>query len=512
MRRTSRLPRRPHQHPNVADLVKRYSDYIPAQGMRDLARTAMAPPSESEQEYTADPPPRLQRDRSKHRPLLTKKPSTSDFERSYAANIAPRYLTHTRRPLGQTRLNSRIPGPVGASIDSQQSSRRTSPDKRLSRLSGEVRRSRQISPPPSSVRSSVFPTSNGKSTRGKSSTRNNGKEKVPARPTPGSASKPSFRRASNGPSRVGNMTKHFERINKDTERANRRYAVIRGRRARPVASASAKVEVLDSVKDAIRDESESDSSEADDEGDDDEDGRKTTDPTTTIESSPEASSTLPQQGEAGGEITDIVTTDSPIDITAAPLEDKPISSPPQILEMPAPSLSAFESIRDSLISLPPSPFLHHSASLTPPDMDIGSGTERNSIMKALSGFWPPQLAQSRIRQELDGEDPMSDPEHIFRDSSMVVRTDEPTSIIALALKYVHRVSQLRFTADVFPVLHNIAICSSSLVLRSGRPVNPRSPQTEARLSCQMTGLLQNRRRHGALSMSKRWMLRIRWMS
>jgi 1-phosphatidylinositol-3-phosphate 5-kinase len=74
----------------------------------------------------------------------------------------------------------------------------------------------------------------------------------------------------------------------------------------------------------------------------------------------------------------------------------------------------------------------------PSDLDIGSNVpepERLSILKALSGFWLQPPPQSRRRGcELEGDDIMSDPEHIFRDSSMVVRTDEPTSIIALALK------------------------------------------------------------------------------
>lgn len=434
VRRTSRLPRRLNQHPKVADLVKRYSDYIPAQGMHDLARTALAPPSESEQEYAGDPPPRPLRDRSRHR-LPTRKPSTSDFEHSYAVNVAPRYLAQTRRSLGQTR-NTRIPGPIGTSMDSQQSSRRTSPDKRLSRLSAEVKRSDQISPP-LSARSSGFPSANGRTTRGKPSSRTNGKEKASTRPPPNSASKPTFRRASNGaPGRVGNIAKHFERLTKETERANRRYAVIRGRRARPVASARAKVEVLDSVQDAIRDESESDSSEADDEGGDEEDARKTTELTATTESSPEVSATLPEQQATDGKVDAVQLTDSPID--GIPTSSEIIAAPqPPIIEETAASPPAADHFQNSINSLPPSPFLHPKASLTPPqsDLDIGSGTERNSIMKALSGFWPQHLAQqSRIRSELDIEDPLSDPEHIFRDSSMVVRTDEPTSIIALALK------------------------------------------------------------------------------
>ena len=58
-------------------------------------------------------------------------------------------------------------------------------------------------------------------------------------------------------------------MSRENERVNRRYSVIRGRRARPVASARAKVEVFDNVRDAILDESES--SEADD-ADDEEEG------------------------------------------------------------------------------------------------------------------------------------------------------------------------------------------------------------------------------------------------
>lgn len=337
MGHVSRLPRRPHRHPSVADLVKRYQDYIPAQDAHALTKTTIAPPLESKQEFAGDPPNRPLRDQSRHHLPTTKKLLTSDFERSYSANLAPRHLTHTQRSLQQ---NSRIPGPIG------------------------------------------------------SSSRGNGKEK-------------------------------------DTERANRHYDVIRGRRARPVASARAKVEILDSVKDAIRDGSESDSSEADDDN-----GWRTTDSTTT-KSSPESSSTLPQQGTTDGDIKHAVKTDSSID----GVKDDTISSP-HVLGKPALSPSALVPGRYSLHSLPPSPSLRHSVSLTQSqhDMDIEPSIERNSVIKALSGFWPQPLAQSRIQVELEGEDPMSDPEHIFRDSSMIVRTDEPTSIIALALKYVRWVS------------------------------------------------------------------------
>jgi 1-phosphatidylinositol-3-phosphate 5-kinase len=184
-----------------------------------------------------------------------------------------------------------------------------------------------------------------------------------------------------------------------------------------VASARAKVEVLDSVKDAIKDESDSSdsSSEADDEGDGNVEDTKTV-PELVQQSSPESEPPIPQ-----------VTVK-----TAPPLESFPAAESQVAAEEPAPRLHP-----PGPLSLPPSPFLSsfkdHSNMLTPPppDFDLANGTERNSILKALSGFW---LQQPPTRSPFEGDDPMNDPEHIFRDSSMVVRTDEPTSIIALALK------------------------------------------------------------------------------
>jgi 1-phosphatidylinositol-3-phosphate 5-kinase len=187
------------------------------------------------------------------------------------------------------------------------------------------------------------------------------------------------------------------------------------------------------VKDAIKDESESSdsSSEADDEGGDEDDGKKTTDQT-TAESSPEASSTLPPVPvQPGGE--DPAKVAPPAEDTAASQAGD--TGQPQVPDkLEQQQVPAVEPNQEAPTSVPPSPFLNHNLSPTPPASDLDSGTERPSILKTLSGFWPQQLPPSRVRAELDGEDPMSDPEHIFRDSSMVVRTDEPTSIIALALK------------------------------------------------------------------------------
>lgn len=429
----SRLPRRSAHYPSVAELVRRYQDFLPPQGVEELTRTAFppgVPVSESEAEGAVVSPTRPRfRHKQAHR-FVTKKGSVSDFEQSYAANIAPRYLTHAKRPATQASGLSRIPGPAATAFDSRPSSRRSSPDKRpsFSRTHTDTtfRGSRSSPPPGSRVQNTgpFIPKNKGKATIRLP------RDRVPSRPTSSSGPKSTMRRPTNPGTKVSNIAKHFERISKDNDKANRRYAVIRGRRARPVTTARAKVEILDSIKDAIKDESESsDSSEADDEGDDEDDA-----PDDLEKKSSPAPVTEESTDDAGA----IRTED-----TSPPAVDEQLPSSEQsadkvqdeTLLMP-PRETAPGSILSPSSSVPPSPSIQpmHITPLTspPPELDIGTaGTERqSSILKALSGFWP-QPQASRI---VDNDDPMADPEHIFRDSSMVVRTDEPTSIIALALK------------------------------------------------------------------------------
>ncbi|KAJ7150253.1 hypothetical protein C8R46DRAFT_1166756 [Mycena filopes] len=348
--RASRLPRRSNNQFNVAELVRKYQDFLPPQGVRDLATTCFPA---AEQEYTHTPIRLGPRSKSRHR-MPVRKQSTSDFEQGYAANIAPKYLTHSRRNLPQA------------------AGRR------------EVRFGRASRPP--------LEPNHPAGTR----------DKTPSR-TASAAGKSTFRKPATGPgSKVSNIAKHFEAT---------WSATLNG----PRPPARAKVEVLDSVKDAIKDESDSSdsSSEADDEGDGNIEEPKTVSELVQ-QSSPESDPPPPE-----------VTVN-----TAPPLESFPSTvGPLATAEDPAPRLPP-----PGPLSLPPSPFLSsfkdYGNVLTPPpnDLDLTNGTERNSILKAFP---------------FEGDDPMNDPEHIFRDSSMIVRTDEPTSIIALALNIGTMLSKSR---------------------------------------------------------------------
>ena len=377
-KRASRLPRRVAQNLSVAELVKKYQEYLPAEGVHDLTRTAFAPRpvvSESEQEYPYQQTLRAGiRNKSRHRAPV-RKVSTSDFEQGYVANVAPRYLKKTVTETKKTR----IPAPVG-SFESHESPRKPS----------------RVTSRPKDKSTMRLPLTTG--------------------------NKSTFRRVPTGTgTKVPNIAKHFERLSRNAERSKSRYTVIRGKRARPVVSARAEVQVLDSLKDAIGDDSESsDSSEADDEDEGNEEEKE-----------------------------------RPLDVAVEkPPEPEHISS--ESTSKTVPSVDPFPTINlnppDShdagdishvsppgRIYLPPSPFLSavkrkNDATLTPPtsDQELGvNGAEKSSILRALSGFWP-----QPVRHSIEGDDSMGDPEHIFRDSSLVVRIDEPTSIIALALECV----------------------------------------------------------------------------
>ena len=402
--------------------MKRYQEFLPASGVSDLAKTALAPDlPESEPEVSSPPLRPLPRPRNKSRHgnrVVSKKASISDFELGYAANVAPRQ----RRS-----LNSRIPAPPP--LDLHTDSRKTSPDKRPPMARGYTYDNPKLSPVAGHNR-----------VRSKSYQKGSTKDKPPTPRSPAAGGKSTFRRQPTPGNKVSNIAKHFERISRDNERSTRRYAVIRGgRKPRPVASARAKVEILDSVRDVVKDEeseSPSESSEADDEGEGDDDTPvprpKKNDSMNSTTSRPETGSDVvpvtesPVEIETGEAPSSSGAVQEPMGIPAA----TPLRTVNKAAESTLPSTSTSPTVFTS--PLPSSTRPH--TSYAPTDTEAVGG-ERNSIFRALTGFWPGQAPQSRLRSQSDVEDLMADPEHIFRDASMVVRTDEPTSIIALALKY-----------------------------------------------------------------------------
>jgi len=216
--------------------------------------------------------------------------------------------------------------------------------------------------------------------------------------------------------KVSNLTRQFERIHKETERSNRRYAVIRGKKARPVATARAKVEVFDNIEDAIADMSDdTDSSEADDE-DEGMVPEVATDPAvsaaTGVDPATESQDAVPpppvvsQLSESPSETPNRPTT--PVEAASSQphgLEKSPAS---HSLPKESPSLAL------DLTTLPPTvpQFFSDGRSVNEAQSDAESifGTDRHMFMRALSGLWSQPLgtpsSARRTRMELELEDQM----------------------------------------------------------------------------------------------------------
>jgi len=194
-----------------------------------------------------------------------------------------------------------------------------------------------------------------------------------------------------------------------------RYAVIR-RRARPVASSTATVEILPSLKDAIADDSEvsDSSSEADDEGEGHDEDRPRF-------------------------ITPAISLDPPLptELVEIPgnVDTQPEAEPPV---PPSNSIPSETKPEESNRAPPPGPITLPSTPLNPdkgkesapiPTQNLEHTGGSSILYKTFSSLWPPTS-----RNSVEFDDPVNDAEHIFRDASMIVRVDEFTSSIALALK------------------------------------------------------------------------------
>ncbi|WVF69167.1 hypothetical protein IAT40_003942 [Kwoniella sp. CBS 6097] len=469
----SRLPRRSRPAPSIADLVQRFNEattqtYEPIEepepartsSIRRQARRSPLP-EHSDSDHSPRARPRLRRGRTEQPSIKQKEHSKpgllSDGDRSYAANASRIPSSYGRnRPIGgpsadhlRPGLRSRTPSYTGKASPR---SGRASPDPK-DRVAG--------------------PSSSGIA---EPKPRMMGKGKSPRLPDPPSGrTSPSLirtaaRRTLAGTSRVTSIARHFDRLSREAERERqKRISLVRGKRARPVGVTKAKVQVFDNLRDAFRDEFDTDSSEADNEEDElgsedeadsggelDQDGqpkqRRRSSPVKSRKNSPvKASKPLepipvqaslivetPEEADdkakeisisASGaslaaqsilsdarsemSFTDRLQIELPSFETSAPLPSHPVT--PQLS-----TDTADEAPRNTQA-------MSQMSQMSESEMSSGGG-ERSSIIKTLTGLWA-----FRAGDFTPLEYPLSASEHLFADSRVIIRENEPTSIIAFTL-------------------------------------------------------------------------------
>ncbi|KAJ9122292.1 hypothetical protein QFC22_001713 [Naganishia vaughanmartiniae] len=461
----SRLPRRTKPTPTVADLVKRFQmsnmlDFD--EESQDALSTMTPPPAEpkweaSDSEDESNPRPRLRRGKTEgyaHKPRHTVRHNTlSDGDRSYAANASRiPTISAIRRP----------PRPVRTNV-SQESLQPCAEVMRDS-LSHATRM------PPSLQHMVSRPSSaSGHVRRQKQEISSIGKGKAPVRGTvvqDNAVTVSIAQKSGKHPgTRVSTIARHFDRLTREAERdRQKRMNQARGRRARPVGMTNAKIQVFNNVRDAFRDESDSASSEADDE-DDDENENEASGSEKEEASHRPTSSTKPIPAKLNGKKAIVVAARTDDALPLAPIvpEDTMLSTSPGKRTSTEATSSAVQSslISNSdaptdvsfkdrlqitlppfdtstpLLSVPPTPLLTGIVDSKPATNHVslvsesegGSiGHERSSILKTLSNLWA-----FRTGEGTPLEYPLSVSEHIFADSRIIIREDEPTSIIAFTL-------------------------------------------------------------------------------
>jgi 1-phosphatidylinositol-3-phosphate 5-kinase len=278
-------------------------------------------------------------------------------------------------------------------------------------------------------------------------------------------------------SRVTSIARHFDRLSREAERERqKRISMVRGKRARPVGVTKAKVEVFNNLRDAFKDEFDTDSSEADNE-EDDQDAEDSADSGGHPRAKPRPS---PKQAAAKSPAEPPVTlpldvqpstsADSmPGSVDQSPAESAPISAASSVANQSILSdarsemsftdrlqieLPSFETSAP-LPSIPATPQLSNTdtadegkvpisgiSQMSESEMSSGGG-ERSSILKTLTGLWAFRAGDftpleyplwvKRVREPCFKLIARSASEHIFADSRVIIRENEPTSIIAFTL-------------------------------------------------------------------------------
>ncbi|KAF2815224.1 uncharacterized protein BDZ99DRAFT_567104 [Mytilinidion resinicola] len=228
-------------------------------------------------------------------------------------------------------------------------------------------------------------------------------------------------------SKVSTLAKHFEQLSREFEKERLRERRLRAERSRqarayPLASSKPIVEVYHDVHDAVQEQSQSEEDPStatparlstDNSTLEDSSFSGTTEPTTGTESptderNPKSSTSPSIESQEHGANTSHPTSDAEGD--ASDIENTILDD----LRLP-------ESIDESQLLSPTESQLDISLELPK--------HEKTSLMKMLTSFWSERSASGWAPLDY----PFAQIEHVWEDSDIIVREDEPSSIIALAL-------------------------------------------------------------------------------
>jgi 1-phosphatidylinositol-3-phosphate 5-kinase len=241
-------------------------------------------------------------------------------------------------------------------------------------------------------------------------------------------------------SRVLNLARHFEQISREFEKQRLRERQLRaakGRRAFPLASSKPIVEVYADEHDAVAERDSAD------------EGHRSMTPTTgrrstDIETWGESSTTEPTANDAESQP---FADEEPVEPPAESQQDES-EQPTDTTTTPSGETEGETEMSDTDQTLLDDLEIPESGTetqpLSPTDSQLDLSVElpkheKLSIMKLLTSFWSERSASGWVPLEY----PFSSQEHVWQDSDIIVREDEPASIIALALSSSDYIKKLK---------------------------------------------------------------------
>ena len=226
-------------------------------------------------------------------------------------------------------------------------------------------------------------------------------------------------------SQVSTLAKHFEQLSREFEKERireRRLRASKSRQARayPLAVSKPIVEIYKNVREAVEEREPSDEEVNVTEPP----KREHTESSSTIDMS--ASTESHTQGDGSSR-----TEDTTAETTETDEKDHPESYTGSDIEGEGGFCEGDHSMLDD-INVPGTANDHHALSPAEAQLDLKLDLpkhEKSSLMKMLTNFWAERSASGW--QALDY--PLNVSDHVFADSDIIVREDEPSSLIAFAL-------------------------------------------------------------------------------
>ena len=233
-----------------------------------------------------------------------------------------------------------------------------------------------------------------------------------------------LRKSDENASSVSALARHFEQMSREFEKERlkeRKQRALRSRqsRANPLASSRPIVEVYQNATEAVgeqvhgetNDESEQTEEEAPQHQNDETVAEQHTEDNRTEDQG----RTESQSAEDGEAATDTIEADGDVDINDS---EPPVLQPVETSDPPSGDTSSF-------ITSPTS-----TADLIDLSPELSIAEYRKTVwFKYLAEFWSKRSASGWSNLEY----PLHSNEHVFEDSDIIVREDEPSSVIALAL-------------------------------------------------------------------------------